>query len=140
MTDPVVQLEPDRPDAQYGPGESFAVDVLVDGANGEAIRAIELSVLWYTAGKGEEDFAVHRFDRLTPGSDLPPEPPFRHRLMTTLPVSPLSYDGFIVKVCWCVRARVFLGQGRETVHELPFRLGSVPTPSQHDTEEEEEDN
>ena len=138
MNDPAVQLELDRPLAHYGPGDPLAVDVHVECANGDDVRAIELSIMWYTAGKGEEDFAVHRFDRLTPGSDLPVTPPFHHRLSTTLPASPLSYDGFIVKVCWCVRARLFLGQGREAVQEIPFCLGNVPAPPrQHELDEED---
>ena len=31
------------------------------------VKAVELSVLWYTEGKGEEDLAVHFFDRFEPG-------------------------------------------------------------------------
>jgi hypothetical protein len=29
-------------------------------------------------------------------------------------------------VCWCVRLRLFLSQGEESVIEAPFQLGSVP--------------
>jgi hypothetical protein len=32
----------------------------------------------------------------------------------------------IVKICWCVRARVFLSRGKELYDELPFELGNVP--------------
>jgi hypothetical protein len=49
-----------------------------------------------------------------------------HRFATILPPSPLSYDGQIVKVCWCVRLRLFLPQGQETLAEVPFQLGSMP--------------
>ena len=35
-------------------------------------------------------------------------------------------DGVIVKVCWCVRIRVFLSQGQETLTEMPFSFGNVP--------------
>jgi hypothetical protein len=48
------------------------------------------------------------------------------RFATVMPESPLSYDGVIVKVCWCVRVRVFLTQGQETVAEVPFSFGNVP--------------
>ena len=40
------------------------------------------------------------------------------RFTTTLPPSPLSYDGQIVKVCWCVRLRLFLPQGQESLAEV----------------------
>jgi hypothetical protein len=45
---------------------------------------------------------------------------------TTLPNSPLSYEGTIVKVVWCVRVRVFLDRGKEFSAEWPFQLGRVP--------------
>jgi hypothetical protein len=45
-----------------------------------------------------------------------------------LPASPLSYDGRIVKICWCVRLRLFPRQGPEVIDEAAFRLGEVPMP------------
>ena len=83
-------------------------------------------MLWYTAGKGEEDIAVHHFERQVDESSRPLDLRVPHRFATVLPASPLSYDGIIVKVCWCVRLRVFLSQGQEIVTETPFRLGNVP--------------
>jgi hypothetical protein len=94
------------------------------------VRAAELSVLWYTAGKGEEDMAVHHFERLVDEAARPLDLRVPHRFATVLPASPLSYDGYIVKVCWCVRLRVFLPQGQEALAEIPFRLGSVPAVAQ----------
>ena len=90
------------------------------------MRAAELSVLWYTAGQGEEDMAVHHFERLVDEPGRPLDLRVPHRFATVLPPSPLSYDGRIVKVCWCVRLRLFLPQGQESVAEVPFRLGNVP--------------
>ncbi len=81
--------------------------------------------MWYTEGKGEEDLAVHFFDRLDPGAalvDLTQPRPFS----TRLPESPLSYAGVIVKIRWCVRVRVFLAQGKDLFAEEPFQLGLVP--------------
>jgi hypothetical protein len=43
-----------------------------------------------------------------------------------MPQSPLSYEGRIVKVCWCVRLRLFPQQGPETLEEATFRLAEVP--------------
>ena len=48
-----------------------------------------------------------------------------HRFATVLPPSPLSYDGQIVKVCWCVRVRLFMPHAPEAVAEIPFQLGNV---------------
>jgi hypothetical protein len=44
---------------------------------------------------------------------------------TRLPHSPLSYDGPLVKIRWCVRVRVFLESGKDVVGEKIFRLGRV---------------
>jgi hypothetical protein len=125
MTPPVVRLTLDSITAHYQPGDRLTGRYTVDGGNPWAVRAAELSVLWYTAGKGEEDMAVHHFERLVDDPDRPLDLRAPRRFATVLPSSPLSYDGQIVKVCWCVRLRLFLPHGQETVAETPFRLGSV---------------
>jgi hypothetical protein len=99
---------------------------MVDGMHPWAVRSAELSVLWYTAGQGEEDMAVHHFERLVDEAARPLDLRVPRRFATVLPASPLSYDGQIVKICWCVRLRLFLPQGQETVAEVAFQLGSVP--------------
>jgi hypothetical protein len=125
-----IRLTLDSPAAHYQPGDRLTGRFMVDGPQPCLARAAELSVLWYTAGKGEEDMAVHHFERLV--DDHPARPldlRIPHRFATELPASPLSYDGQIVKVCWCVRLRVFLPQGQELLAETAFRLGSVPVAS-----------
>ena len=47
------------------------------------------------------------------------------RFSTTLPQSPLSYDGAIVRIRWCVRVRVFLYRGGALLGQKAFRLGDV---------------
>jgi hypothetical protein len=80
-------------------------------------------VLWYTEGKGDEDLAVHFFERRTPADtddgDLRP----LHRFHTILPNSPLSYAGSMIKIRWCARVRLFLKRGKELFFEQPFVLG-----------------
>ena len=46
--------------------------------------------------------------------------------MVTLPASPLSYYGMILKIHWCVRVRIFLKNGREVKSEKFFTVGRVP--------------
>jgi hypothetical protein len=110
---------------QYEPGDRLAVRYVVEGCEGEMIRVIEHSVVWYTEGKGEEDLGVHFFERITDrgavasaGRDGAFE--------TTLPASPLSYEGLIVKVRWCVRVRLFFASGRDFVSEHVFLVGRIP--------------
>jgi hypothetical protein len=121
-----IRLTFDAPTAHYQPGDRLTGRYMIEGTPSWAARAAELSVLWYTAGKGEEDMAVHHFERLVDEPARPLDLRVPHRFATVLPVSPLSYDGQIVKVCWCVRLRLFLPHGQESVAEAAFRLGSVP--------------
>jgi hypothetical protein len=116
----------DSPTAHYRPGEQLTGRFMVDSGHAWGVRAAELSVLWYTAGAGDEDLAVHHFERLVDDPARPLDLRVPHRFATVLPPSPMSYDGQIVKVCWCVRLRIFVSGGQETVSEAPFRLGSLP--------------
>jgi hypothetical protein len=126
MNLPDVHLTLDSPTAHYRPGDRVSGRFQVDPSRPWSIRAAELSVLWYTAGKGEEDFAVHHFDRWVDDPSKPLELRVPRPFAITLPFSPLSYEGRIVKICWCVRLRLFLPHGQETVREVAFRLGDVP--------------
>jgi hypothetical protein len=110
----------------YQPGDLLTGEYQVESLRWIEPTAIEVSVLWQTEGQGEEDLAVHYFERIDtlkqPGID------FRRprRFSTRLPPSPLSYQGVIVKIRWCVRVRVFLPRGKELVGEISFQLGALP--------------
>jgi hypothetical protein len=124
-TAPLVRLMLDGPTAHYRPGDQLSGRFMVDGTQPWTVRSAELSVLWYTAGQGEEDMAVHHFERLVDEPTRRLDLRLPRRFATFLPPSPLSYDGQIVKVCWCVRVRLFLPYGQESSAELPFQLGNV---------------
>jgi hypothetical protein len=126
MTNPATNLSLDSPTREYEPGQSLSGEFVAAGGSVLSLKAVELSVLWYTAGQGDEDFGVHYFERLVEEPAQPLDLRQPHRFTTPLPASPLSYEGQIVKVCWCVRLRLFPKDGPETVEELAFRLGAVP--------------
>ena len=110
------------------PGETLRRPFQRRTASSADVRAIELSVLWHTDGKGDEDMSVHYFERIElAGCDARPFAS-RDTSSTELPNSPLSYTGLIVKICWCVRVRVFVARGKDLTLETPFQLGTVPTP------------
>lgn len=127
-TTPVLQAEItlDREPASYQPGETLGMTALIrPEITGEAVvhcQAAELSLVWYTTGKGEENLAVHAFQRHTIADRVLP---CSLELTTTLPQSPLSYAGRIVKVCWAVRVRLFLPGGKQLLFESPLQLGTV---------------
>jgi hypothetical protein len=116
----------DAPNAQYRPGDRLSGRFMIEGTEFRPARAVELSILWYTTGKGEEDMSVHHFERIVDEPSRPLDLRAPRRFSTEMPQSPLSYDGVIVKVCWCVRVRMFLSQGQESVSEAAFSLGNVP--------------
>lgn len=122
---PQIDVQFDRPGRRYEPGDRLVVRYRVDGCDGESIQAVERSVLWYTEGKGEEDIGVHLFQRLTDRTLRAPHAP-GDDFATTLPKSPLSYEGVIVKVRWCIRVRVFYDSVRDYVSEHVFEVGGIP--------------
>lgn len=124
MSRDAVTIQLDRTPPDYPPDGSLAgVWTLPDDIDGP-VRAVELSVMWLTEGKGDEDMGVHHFERLAPEEAGLVEGGQRQTFAVRLPRSPLSYDGIVVKVGWCVRVRVFW-DGGETFAEVPFRLGNV---------------
>lgn len=122
MSEPeiVIDLVNDR--AAYQPGETLAAEFRLRAGGDNQPLAIEASVLWYAEGKGDEDLAVHYFERIEDDGDWH----WPRRISTMLPNSPLSYDGVIVKIRWCVRIRAFLQRGKQVVADRSFRLGDVP--------------
>ena len=124
-TTPRVVVAFDRPDRRYEPGQPLDVRYEIDGLGGERPTAIEQSVLWYTEGKGEEDLGVHFFNRITAREALEPAAA-AGSFATVLPASPLSYEGLIVKIRWCVRIRIFFAGGRDFVSEHTFDVGDIP--------------
>lgn len=126
MSEPRLTLTLEDPARAYRPGELLAGHYCVEGIGPGEVRAVELSVLWHTEGKGDEDMSVHFFERVEPSDEELVDFRQPRRFSTVLPKSPLSYDGAIVKIRWCVRARVFLARARELSQDAPFQLGAVP--------------
>ncbi len=124
MKEPTIVIRLTGPRRTYWPGEELAGSCHWELDPGEQVRRVEISVLWYTEGKGEEDFAVHHFQPVSAQAGQSLEGPVEFR--TRLPQAPLTYEGVILKLYWCVRVRLFLRRGGQVVQERPFRLGNVP--------------
>jgi hypothetical protein len=119
-----VTVELDRSPPDYRPCDSLSGSWAPAAHIDRPVRAAELSVLWYTDGKGDEDLGVHYFERLSGDAAGMIIPGRTNRFAARLPRSPLSYDGVLIRVCWCVRVRVFW-DGGEACAEAQFRLGDV---------------
>ncbi|MGL6227416.1 MAG: hypothetical protein ACRC10_12425 [Thermoguttaceae bacterium] len=111
---------------QYNAGETLAGSYRFDSVGSDEIEAVEISVLWYTEGKGNEDMGVHAFWRYATEQGDWIDPRKDGRFSTTLPNSPHSYPGVLIKIQWCVRVRAFLTNQRQIVEEMSFRLGNIP--------------
>ena len=116
-------------DSNYMQGDHIRAHYRVAGIDSSSVTAIEQSVAWYTEGKGEEDLGVILFER-KPITRMAAESASNEPLVGTisgkLPPSPLSYEGLIVKIRWCVRLRLFFVGGRDYVSEHVFFLGDIP--------------
>jgi hypothetical protein len=123
--EPTVVIRLDGDGSVYQPGETLSGQYRIDARDASPVKAIEVSVLWHSEGKGDEDMAVHEFWRRDADVD-PIDPGQPARFRTTLPKSPLSYEGQMIKLRWCVRVRAFPSRGKDLVGERQFQLGNVP--------------
>ena len=121
MIEQGVIVELDRP-GPYFPGDVLSGSYrLVGDVTG--LEAVEVSVHWFTEGKGDEDLGVHHFEKRT-RADGGGSVPASGRFSTRLPNSPLSYEGLLVKVLWRVHVRAVLAGGPRA-GDATFRLGDV---------------
>ncbi len=128
MNDPEITIRLDDNGRTYWPGATLSGEYRIDALESQKLQAIEVSVLWYSEGKGDEDLGVHEFWRKDAESRELGDLRRPDRFSTVLPQSPLSYDGQIVKIRWCVRVRVIFRRGRDLVCQKLFRLGNVAPP------------
>lgn len=138
-TENEAELWLDRTAGRYEPGEEITVRWRLADWRRAGVVSVEASLLWYTVGEGEEDFSVHHFERhrtgpssdqsgLAPLESDPLEPSKdepEQSFKVTLPLSPCSYDGQIVKICWTARLRGFFPKGKQRVVEEPFWLSCI---------------
>ncbi len=98
----------------------IAPEVVIDG--------LEASVMWYTEGKGDEDLNVHHFRRWSDAQLQELDLGESHGFQCSLPLTPLSYEGTLLRIRWCVRLRLFCSVGRDSVAQVPFQLVSDAVP------------
>jgi len=111
-----------REDGLYEAGGALTARWRISRVPLEDVQGIEISVLWHTEGKGDEDFHVHHFHRVVENQIRRNGLADEQSTSCDLPVTPLSYHGRLITVRWCVRLRLFLRHGREIVAEQPFHL------------------
>jgi hypothetical protein len=125
MSDPSVSVWLDDVRPFYPPGAVLSGGYRLDIGEGRQVAAVEVSVLWHTEGKGDEDLGVHHFEEWRGSEADSIDPCAERRFSTRLPRSPLSYDGLNVKILWYIRVRVVIPGWQDRLIEVPFRLGDV---------------
>lgn len=124
--EPLISIRIHDHHRSFQPGEELQFAYQLDAVEANEIQAVEASVLWHTEGKGDEDLAVHFFERRVPADAEDRDLRAQRKLSTCLPNSPLTYSGVSLKIRWCVRVRAFLRRGREVFFEQTIELGDVP--------------
>lgn len=109
---------------QFDPANYLECEYELDESLFDELQAVETSVLWFTEGKGDEDIGVHFFVRRS-RQQLQDDRTTTYRFATTLPHSPLTYDGEILKIRWCVRVKLFCAKSKMITADREFRLGRV---------------
>lgn len=122
QSEPLIALRICSRSAIFHPGALLRAEYQIDAIQPAEIQAVEASILWYTEGKGDEDLGVQYFERTTPSDSVDGDLRQLHAFQTVLPRSPLTYNGFLVKIRWCVRVRLFWGGGRQLYVDRGFQL------------------
>ena len=111
-----------REDGVYEAGRELAARWRIRRVSIDDIQSVEVSVMWHTEGKGDEDLHVHHFHRIGESQIRRIGLADQQSLNCKLPASPLSYHGHLIHLRWCLRLRLFLTDGREILAEQPFHL------------------
>jgi hypothetical protein len=122
MIEPLISLQFLSSDGAYRSGDVLYAEYQIDAVESDDVQAVELSILWYTEGKGDEDLAVHFFERRVSADADDGDLRRLYRFKTELPNSPLTYSGEILRIRWCGRVRIFLRRGKELFFDQPFQL------------------
>jgi hypothetical protein len=84
-------------------------------------RAVEVSIGWYTQGKGRLETHFPYVQRY-PVAGLESGVPFRERFTYTLPAGPWSYNGHYITIIWAVKVKIDIPMMVDYNEELRFVL------------------
>lgn len=129
---PALSVELCRSDARYQAGQPLRAYWQIGSTTVREITGLEASVLWFTEGKGDEDLHVHHFVRWNDAQLQQLDLSQRQSIDCFLPLSPITYNGTLIRICWCVRVRLFRSLGRECVTQQPFQMLGVTVPAMVD--------
>lgn len=116
-----IRIKGDEGALRFPPGEQ--ISGLVEIFPEETIRCqgVEISVQWYTEGKGRRNEGIAqswRFDvnQLGPGQG------FSEAFSCTLPSAPWSYAGHFINIVWAVHVKIDIPLAPDVNRESRFLL------------------
>ena len=61
--DPLISIKLNHANREYQPGDLLECEYQVDAVNREELKSVEVATMWYTSGKGDEEEAIHYYER-----------------------------------------------------------------------------
>ena len=125
--DPLISVKLNHASREYQPGDLLECEYQVDAVDRDALKSVEVATMWFTSGKGDEEEAIHYYERQT-ARNTNGEVDLRElsHFSTELPLSPLSYAGTNLNITWCVRVRIVVQardqSPKEFKYSQPFQL------------------
>ena len=125
--DPLISVKLNHASREYQPGDLLECEYQVDAVDRDALKSVEVATMWFTSGKGDEEEAIHYYERQTT-RNTNGEVDLRElsHFSTELPLSPLSYAGTNLNITWCVRVRIVVQardqSPKEFKYSQPFQL------------------
>ncbi len=125
--DPLISVKLNHASREYQPGDLLECEYQIDAVDRDALQSVEVATMWFTSGKGDEEEAIHYYERQTT-RNTNGEVDLRElsHFSTELPLSPLSYAGTNLNITWCVRVRIVVQvrdqSPKEFKYSQPFQL------------------
>jgi hypothetical protein len=108
----------------FEPGETLRGSYQIVSAELSRLEEVEVTVGWHTEGKGRQARGVEHC-QVFRARDGSLDRGGTGKFSATLPSSPLSYDGILIKVCWTVQVSARFSGSGQLESEKAFQLGHV---------------
>lgn len=125
--EPEIEILLEAKQKRLQPGETLRGGWRLNAANAMAVKSADLSVLWFTEGKGDSDEGVifHQVSIENSELDAGRAFPFEVRM----PPAPWTYDGRIVKIRWAARVYITPQSGKTFCAEERFQVRPKTDPA-----------
>jgi len=119
--DPLISVKLNHASREYQPGDLLECEYQIDAVDRDALKSVEVATMWFTSGKGDEEEAIHYYERQTT-RNTSGEVDLRElsHFSTELPLSPLSYAGTNLNITWCVRVRIVVQARDQSPKEFKY--------------------